>query len=239
MNKSTLRSALLVLMGLGATSPAPGAYTTVINSWNASSWNNGYPWGATHNGSAYMLASQVTLGGSSLRLRAQTPSGVSGYQYKSGAVHSSTTIVVNSTHLNWTVDGQFKVPTDPGAWPAFWLNGAWTWPPEIDIMEFKGNGTNWQNTFKSSSVVYSRQEGVPNPTSQYHRYKAWISKANATDVTVDYYIDGVWKKRDTVDYVGKPMHVITNLQTEGSSGTSSGWTDRSIYGGSIEIGYGN
>ena len=63
--------------------------------------------------------------------------------YHSGAIHSKETFTVNNQYPNYEIKGEFKAPYGPGTWPAFWLNGAWTWPPEIDILEFKGNNVNW------------------------------------------------------------------------------------------------
>jgi hypothetical protein len=63
-----------------------------------------------------------------------------------------------------------------------------------------------------------------------------MNRVDSTYVTIDYYIDGNWKARDTADFTGKPMNLIIDLQTEGSSGTAY-FNDSYLTGGSIEIGY--
>jgi Beta-glucanase/Beta-glucan synthetase len=34
-----------------------------------------------------------------------------------------------------------KMPNSTGTWPAFWLTGTQSWPPEIDIYEWYGGKT--------------------------------------------------------------------------------------------------
>lgn len=109
------------------------------------------------------------------------------------------------------------MPTARGTWPAFWLTGVNSWPPESDIMEFKGNSTCWQNTYDGGWE--EKLTSVSN-AGNWHTYKAWITKVNNTDVDIHYYIDGVWKAvhRGT-NFVNKPMWLIINMQMEGSSGS--------------------
>jgi hypothetical protein len=112
--------------------------------------------------------------------------------------------------------------------PAFWLTGAWTWPPESDILEFKGDDRNWFNTFRTASDVSSTVVTVPSPGS-WHEYRAWIAKVNATDVDIHYYVDGQWKRQHRASgFVGKPLWLIINLQMEASSG-SPGPTGDTIF----------
>jgi galactan endo-beta-1,3-galactanase len=120
-------------------------------------WNMFYPWGTDHNGSARMFKENVNL----------KPNGVmeinsnwinwnwEGYStaepklritFHSGAVHLKQQIKVTAELPYWEISGDFQAPTVFGSWPAFWITGAWSWPPEVDILEFKGNATNWQNT---------------------------------------------------------------------------------------------
>lgn len=39
-----------------------------------------------------------------------------------------------------------------GTWPAAWLTGAKSWPPEIDLAEWKGNGKVRYLLSRSSAV---------------------------------------------------------------------------------------
>ncbi|KAJ3128641.1 hypothetical protein HK098_003848 [Nowakowskiella sp. JEL0407] len=212
-------------------------------------WNNLYPWGSDHNGAARMNAANINLSGGTLTLRADRLSqsdGQSGANphptiwYRSGAVHCKKQIVVTTQYPNYEIRGEFQAPSGKGTWPAFWLTAVVGWPPEIDILEFKGSATNWFNTFRSSSDVSSTQVSVSNPQNTWHTYRIWMTKVSDTDVDVHYYIDGVWKVKHTgKGFVGKAFWLIMNLQMEGSSGSpgpsgSTYYRGRNIYVGRSE-----
>jgi hypothetical protein len=242
-----LRTALLAAVTVAGVTLASGtlvrsasasSWEDVINgsfgNYNAlqSEWNYLYPWGSDHNGSARMFGSATDHNhvylesGGVLAIKAtritwdEGNSGANPHPkiyYHSGAVHAKEQVLVNNQFPNWEVSGDFQAPSTRGTWPAFWLSGAWTWPPESDILEYKGNATNWSNTYRSSSDISSTKVNVSNPGA-WHRYKAWITKVSSTDVEIHYYIDGVWKGVHRANFVGKPMWVIINMQMEGSSG---------------------
>jgi galactan endo-beta-1,3-galactanase len=193
-----------------------------------------YPWGSDHNGSARMYGSagdhsQISVSGGVLTLKATRISGSEGnsssdphlpIHYHSGAVHARSQVVVTAQFPDWEVKGEFQAPSAPGTWPAFWLTGVNSWPPESDILEFKGNATNWFNTFRSSSDVDTTTVGVSAP-GNWHGYRAWITKVGDSDVDIHYYLDGTWKAvHHARGFVGKPLWLIINLQMEGSSGGS-------------------
>lgn len=229
---------------------APAAWETVLNGTFASystlesAWNYRYPWGSDHNGTARMYASasdhnHVYLESSGvLAIRATRISWDEGnssadphlpIRYHSGAVHARQHVVVNDTFPNWEVRGEFQAPSARGTWPAFWLTGANSWPPESDILEYKGDARNWFNTYRNGNGGWSNTiVGVNNPGS-WHGYRAWITKVNATDVDIHYYLDGNWVGQHRgANFVNSPMWIIINLQMEGSSG-SPGPTAETIY----------
>ncbi len=52
------------------------------------------------------------------------------------------------------------------AWPAFWLTGADIWPPESDILGYKGDTRNWFNIYWNASGGWSNTTvNVPSPGS--------------------------------------------------------------------------
>ncbi|HEX6426652.1 MAG TPA: glycoside hydrolase, partial [Niastella sp.] len=131
-------------------------------------WNYLYPWGSDHNGTARMYASatdhnHVYLDASGvLTIKAtrinwnEGNSSADPYlpiRYHSGAINTKFRVLVNDQFPNYEIKGDFQAPSVRGSWPAFWLTGVNSWPPESDIMEFKGNTNNWQNTFRTSSDV--------------------------------------------------------------------------------------
>ncbi|MGW5265345.1 hypothetical protein ACWEQG_30605 [Microbispora sp. NPDC004025] len=239
-------SALLLaaaVAGSALTAPAPAhaaAWETVVDTGSfagysalESEWKYLYPWGSDHNGSARMYGSpsdhnHISLSGGVLTLTAtritwdegtSTADPHPAIHYHSGAIHARDQVVVNDQFPNWEVKGDFQAPSSRGTWPAFWLTGVNSWPPESDILEFKGDSRNWFNTFRTSSDVDSTIVGVSSPGS-WHTYRAWITKVSATDVDIHYYVDGQWKAvHHARGFVGKPMWLIINLQMEGSSGS--------------------
>jgi hypothetical protein len=197
-----------------------------------SSWNYLYPWGSDHNGTARMYASKTDHNhvylesGGVLVLKGSRITWDEGnsskdpylpIHYHAGAIHSKLQVVVNDQFPQWEVKGEFQAPSARGTWPAFWLTGVNSWPPESDILEFKGDARNWFNTYDGgwdNTVV-----PVSNPGG-WHGYRAWITKVSATDVDIHYYLDGTWVGQHRgSNFVGKPMNIIINLQMEGASGS--------------------
>lgn len=256
MNVNAMWLAALLAIPAGATTQAAAAWETVIDGSSfagrdalQTEWNFLYPWGSDHNGSARMYGSatdnsQIYLSpAGQLNIKASRTSGVGSstsspylpIRYRSGAIHAKEQVLVNDTYPNWEVRGEFQAPSARGTWPAFWLTGAWSWPPESDILEYKGNAVNWFNTFRTSSDVSTTTVGVSSPGS-WHEYRVWITKVSATDVDIHYYLDGTWRAVHRANFVGKPLWIIINLQMEGSSGAPGPETDtfyaaRNVYVG--------
>lgn len=199
-----------------------------------SMWNYLYPWGSDHNGTARMYASTsdhnhvfIETPGA-LVLRASRISWDEGssseppnlpIRYHSGALRAKENVLVNDRYPSWEVKGQFQAPSQRGAWPAFWLTGVNSWPPESDILEYKGDNNNWSNTYQNPDGGWSSTTTWVSDLGGWHEYRAWITRANDTDVDIHYYVDGNWVGQHRgADFVGEPMHIIINLQMEGSSG---------------------
>ncbi|GGA66466.1 hypothetical protein GCM10008015_03960 [Flavobacterium palustre] len=199
-------------------------------------WNMLYPWGSDHNGSARMFAENVTLQtGGILQIKSEwTNWAWEGYStaepklritFHSGAIHAKDQIKVTSELPYWEISGDFKAPITPSSWPAFWITGAWSWPPEVDILEFKGTSSTLQNTVTgpawNQTVWTSVLTAIPDAATTWHNYKLTMEKVSSTDVVVKMYIDGSLKTTATKDFVGKPFWLIMNMQMEGASGTTN------------------
>ncbi|KAG5651684.1 hypothetical protein H0H81_007815 [Sphagnurus paluster] len=207
-------NALVVITGALVALPFAQAVTTVIpaNSFSSYStfetyWNYLYPWGSDHNGSARMKGRNA-----------------------------------------YTISGEFSAPVARGTWPAFWLTvtvlidsiliiltdfysckGVNSWPPEVDIGEWKGTSDNWFNTFNTSSIVRSDLVSWPSDLS-FHSIKAVLTaQPNNADVKIEFYMDNVLRATQYgQNFVGQPLWLIVNLQMEGSSG-SPGPTGTTMY----------
>lgn len=214
-------------------------WVTVIPASSFSSlstyWNNLYPWGSDHNGTARMRTQNISVSGGVLTLSATPTSGVGNsnkdpylpIHYYSGAVHSIVKPVVDASWPKWRFSGEFQAPSTRGTWPAFWITGADSWPPETDILEYKGSATNWCNTYDGGWE--STGVNISSP-GNWHTYTAYVWRIGTTNnVTVEYWIDGVKRATHTgTNFVGKRFNVIINLQMEGSSG-SPGPTGTTYY----------
>ncbi|EAU33891.1 conserved hypothetical protein [Aspergillus terreus NIH2624] len=195
-----------------------------------------YPWGSDHNGSARMVGNSsdheyISVDSGTLTIVAKPVSGqppTSGGQeinYLSGAIHSATSFTVEAGS-GFDIQAEFQAPTATGTWPAFWLNGADTWPPEIDIAEWKGmyplnfeglrlmgigTGDISFNTFNTSSEVQAHDIEYPSPDN-FHTVKAEIRDEDGSNISVKFFLDGT---EVTTQYGAE----IINLQMEGSSGS--------------------
>jgi beta-glucanase (GH16 family) len=107
--------------------------------------------------------------------------------YLSGAIHAKSTFTVVAGG-GYDVKAEFIAPVDRGTWPAFWLNAASGWPPEIDVAEWKGSGKISFNTFNTSDEVTALDIDYPEPT-QWHSVRAELRDENGVDVRVKFFLD--------------------------------------------------
>lgn len=194
-------------------------------------WHYLYPWGKDHNGSARMYASpsnhqQVSLEGNVLRIRATPITHDEGrskhdpylpIRYHSGAIHARHTVTLSDQYPRYEVSGYFKAPVTKGTWPAFWLTAVNGWPPESDILEYKGDSINWYNTFIVPNEANTTKVAVADAATAWHHYKAILKKVNDTDIDIYYYLDNRLTGVHRCNFMNKPMWIIINLQMEGSS----------------------
>jgi beta-glucanase (GH16 family) len=75
----------------------------------------------------------------------------------------------NFTYPQYEVRGEFQAPSAGGTWPAFWLTRVRSWPPESDILEYKGDAR-----MEGSS-------GTPGPTGNtyYSVRNVYVSRTHA------------------------------------------------------------
>lgn len=196
-------------------------------------WDMLYPWGPDHNGSARMFPDNVVQQkDSTLKILAFRISGNEGNSsadphlaiaYRSGAIHAKQQIEVTDKEPYWVLSGDFKVPAMAGSWPAFWITGVNNWPPEIDIMEFKGSNTCWQNTITGPdwrNVKWQTNKTAVSNAEDWHNYKLIMYRASDTMINAELYVDGVKETTQRADFMNKPFWLIINLQMEGSSGAA-------------------
>jgi len=199
-------------------------------------WNMLYPWGSDHNGSARMFSDNVFLNEEGvLEIIAKwTNWEWEGYStadphlritFHSGAIHAKDKIRVTEELPYWEISGEFMAPTAPGSWPAFWITGSDSWPPEVDILEFKGTTSNLQNTVTGPS--WDKTEwttvltNIPDAATSWHSYKLILRRIDEVETAVNMYIDDELRASEIKDYTNKPFWLIINMQMEGASGTTN------------------
>jgi hypothetical protein len=190
-------------------------------------WSYNYPWGTDHNGSARMNATNVSISDGIVILTSSLANNYEGtsrasphlkIRYNSGTFYLNQKITINQQYPIWDISGKFKVPAQKGTWPAFWMTGAKFWPPESDLMEFKGSiGCN-QNTYDGSWQTHITT--VSTASSSWHTYRLVACLVNSNMVDFHYYIDGVLKSEQTsATFADSPCWLIIDYQMEGSSGS--------------------
>jgi galactan endo-beta-1,3-galactanase len=207
-------------------------------------WNYLYPWGSDHNGTARMYAGPKDHDYVSLQkervlcLRARRVLLDEGnsdkdpflkINYRSGAVHAKHQVIVSDACPVYEVSGYFKAPVNRGTWPAFWLTAVHGWPPESDILEFKGDSLNWQNTFIKPMQATTQKVAIPDAAVQWHHYKAVLKKISRRDIEIAYYVDHQLTAVHRGNFMNKPMWIILNLQMEGSAIGAGPITDTHYY----------
>jgi beta-glucanase (GH16 family) len=250
---SSLKAVILLLEVVLVFVPlasARAAWETLVDdtSFNSVSaftnqWSYNYPWGTDHNGSARMDPTNVGVLSGTVTLTSSPTNSYEGrssknphltIRYNSGTFYLNHKITISQQYPAWDISGEFKVPTQKGTWPAFWLTGANSWPPESDFMEFKGSHGCNQNTYNG------RWQGkittVPEAGSAWHTYRLVATLVDSTNVSFQYYIDGVMETEQTATtFVGSPCWLIIDYQMEGSSGAPGPSNPTCVYAKNIVV----
>jgi beta-glucanase (GH16 family) len=143
---------------------------------------------------------------------------INGYDYTSGIL---------TTHSSFSQTyGYFEIradmPDDQGAWPAFWLLPAdGSWPPEIDVVEMRGQDPN-----TIIATVHSNETGSQTSiasavkvadASGFHKFGVlWTEEE-----IVWYFDDAAIARADTPSDMHEPMYMLVNLAVGGIAGTPS------------------
>jgi beta-glucanase (GH16 family) len=194
------------------------------------------------NGVLKLVAQKNDCSGDNLPDRNYAPYSCANFPYLSGMISTHNKF----SQLYGYYEARMKVPKGQGFWPAFWIipqlpaspsPAEYYWPPEVDIMEMKGQQTDYVHLANHYSGVY------PDPGSALN---GWSYGGSSSHIYVDpqdlsagfhtyaidwepgliiWYIDGVEQFRTTnnippgtvnpPDY-GGDMHLILNLAVGGN-----------------------
>ena len=143
---------------------------------------------------------------------------INDYEYTSGLL---------TTHGSFSQTyGYFEIradmPDNHGVWPAFWLlpeDGSW--PPELDVVEMRGQDPNTVHVAAHSNETGSQTTvgsavNVPD-TEGFHTYGLLWTE----DELVWYFDDVEVFRAETPDDMHDPMYMLVNLAVGGAAGTPS------------------
>ena len=165
-------------------------------------WSYNYPWGTDHNGGARMNKAHVAVGGGQLTLTADKVSGQAptssglAINYLSGTVYAKEYFTI-AKGGGYDFKGQFLASTTKGTWPAFWLTGANSWPPEIDLAEWKGSGKISFNTLGVSGAKWVTKDVTYSNPGNFHNILVEVRDGNGVDATIKFYLDGTLQATQT------------------------------------------
>ncbi|MFB9948665.1 family 16 glycosylhydrolase [Rhizobium puerariae] len=140
---------------------------------------------------------------------------VGGYDYTSGLLNTYSTFAQTYGYFEIRAD----MPTETGVWPAFWLlpeDGSW--PPELDVVEMRGQDPNTIHVSAHSNATGERTtqtSAVKVPgTDGFHTYgMLWME-----DEIVWYFDDVAIARADTPADMHDPMYMLVNLAVGGTAG---------------------
>ncbi|AJD45194.1 endo-1,3-1,4-beta-glycanase protein (plasmid) [Rhizobium gallicum bv. gallicum R602sp] len=148
---------------------------------------------------------------------------INGYDYTSGLLNTHSSFAQTYGYFEMRAD----MPTEQGAWPAFWLlpeDGSW--PPELDVVEMRGQDPNTVNVTVHSNETGSRTSDwtpvkVPS-TDGFHTYGVLWNE----DQIVWYFDDVAVAHADTPADMHDPMYMLVNLAVGGTAGApGAGFAD--------------
>ncbi|HEV7305580.1 family 16 glycosylhydrolase [Ensifer sp.] len=141
---------------------------------------------------------------------------INGYDYTSGMLTTYSSFAQTYGYFEMRAD----MPDDQGAWPAFWLLPAdGSWPPELDVVEMRGQDENTVITTAHSnengSHTMSRDAVEVADTEGFHEYGVLWTQ----DEIVWYFDDAEIARTDTPADMHEPMYMLVNLAVGGMAGT--------------------
>ncbi|KAF3769917.1 family 16 glycoside hydrolase [Cryphonectria parasitica EP155] len=185
-------------------------------------FNFAYPWGDTVSiiDNAYLQLESVYTG---------PQASDSALSYNSGTIYAKQYFTVEADG-GLDFQANFVAPVAEGCWPAWWLDGVNSWPPEIDLAEWKGDGDISFNTFNTSTVVAAQDYAYSTPTTAWHTILVELRpEDDGTTLKAEFYINGdLITTQYGSDMVGEPFYMIIDYQMLGSSG-STGPTETTYF----------
>jgi len=190
----------------------------------------GYSWGQYHPDQLwqYFDDSMVKYDGRFLLKTLKNPKEFDGVMipFATGVVSSS------NTYMYGYFETDILFPRSKQQWPAFWLTGSKTWPPEIDVVEAYSKDDHYGGYKRFQPNVHYGDKmkigavNIPLPKSLSGSYIKF-----GVEWQVDYikfYYNGYLVKvvydKKVLDLMNQPMRVIINSAVERSGGAGNSIT---------------
>jgi hypothetical protein len=150
--------------------------------------------------------------------------------------------VVSSSHTY--MYGYFETdiffPTSNQQWPAFWLTGSITWPPEIDVVEAYSKNDDYGGYRRFQPNIHYGDKmkigaiNIPLPKSLCQDYIKFGMEWQADYIKFYYngYLVKVVYDKKVLDAMNQPMRVIINSavqQSDGAGNSVTAFTSPKIY----------
>ena len=151
---------------------------------------------------------------------ARAPAGIrpyiNNYEYTSGLLTTYELFAQTYGYFEIRAD----MPENQGAWPAFWLLPAdGSWPPELDVVELRGQDPNNLIMTAHSKATGSHTAVISTPYAAsadgFHTYGVLWTK----DTLVWYFDNTEVARSATPSDMNKPMYMLVNLAVGGMAGT--------------------
>ncbi|MDL2402610.1 family 16 glycosylhydrolase [Rhizobium mayense] len=139
-----------------------------------------------------------------------------GHNYTSGILNTHSTFAQTYGYFEMRAE----MPHDQGTWPAFWLlpeDGSW--PPELDVVEMRGQDPNTVNvTVHSNATGQHTMQSMPiqvPSTDGFHNYGVLWDQ----DQIVWYFDDVAIAHAATPSDMHSPMYMLVDQAVGGTAGT--------------------
>jgi beta-glucanase (GH16 family) len=141
---------------------------------------------------------------------------VEGHDYTSGMLTTYASFAQTYGYFEIRAD----MPEEQGAWPAFWLLPAdGSWPPEIDVIEMRGQNPNTLIMSVHSNETGEQTSVINNvsvaSTEGFHTYGLLWEEDHITW----YFDDVAVAQTETPDDMHDPMYMVANLAIGGMAGS--------------------
>lgn len=124
------------------------------------------------------------------------------------------------------VEMRSKMPSARGMWQVFWLlpyttpQGQWSWPPEIDILEFhsQDNKISWHGIHYNTATEFNKSDVQQYQHPDLLGNSFHVYAINWTPDEIIWYVDGMETFRTRRYAVQVPMHLVLSVDVGGLAG---------------------